>query len=54
MECLGHACLDWFGSISRRLLSERTELLTLRGDSIELLAHMRSRQFDKLRRGLHT
>jgi hypothetical protein len=27
IERLGHACLDWFGSLSRYLLSERAKLL---------------------------
>ena len=53
IDCLGHAyhCLS---GLSRYLLSERAELLILRGHDLELLAHLRGRQLDKFRRRLHT
>src|SRR4029077_8649954 len=54
IERLRHARLNWLGSLSRHLLSERAKLLVLRRKHVELLAHLRGRQFDKLRRGLHT
>jgi hypothetical protein len=54
IECLGHACLDWLGSLIHYLMSERAKLLILCGSDVELLAHVRGRQFDKFRRGLHT
>src|SRR5579862_906252 len=54
IECLGDACLDWLASLSRDLLNERAKLLILRGYDIELLAHLRCRQLNKLRRALHT
>ena len=52
--CLGHACLDWLGSLSRYLLSERAKLLIPRGNDFELFPHVRRRQLDEFRRGLHT
>ena len=54
IERLRHARLNWLGSLSRHLLSERAKLLVLRRKHVELLAHLRGGQFDKLRRGLHT
>jgi hypothetical protein len=39
VECLGDACLDWRGSLSRYLLSERAKLPILRGNDFELLAY---------------
>ena len=54
IDCLGHACLDRLSGLSRYLLSERAEFLILRGHDLELLAHLRGRQLDKLRWGLHT
>jgi hypothetical protein len=40
--------------LGRHLLGELRELLGLRGYRLELLARMRGRQLDKLRRGPHT
>lgn len=45
-------CLDSLGRLSRHLLSKRAELPALPRHDLELLAHLRGRQLDKLRRGL--
>ena len=41
------------GDLGRHLLGELRELLGLRGHRLELLACMRGRQVNELRRGLH-
>src|SRR5690349_1229846 len=54
IECLGRACRDCPSGLSRLLLSKRAELLVLPGHDLELLAHLRGRQDEKLRRRLRT
>ena len=54
IDCLGHPCFDRLSSLTRHLLSDCVEFLILRRHDLELLAHLRGRQLDKLRRRLHT
>ena len=44
----------FYSDLGRHLLGELRELLSLCGHCLELLARMRGRQLDKLRRGLRT
>jgi hypothetical protein len=54
MGFLGVAVTPVFNSdLGRHLLGELRELLGLRGHRLELLARMRRRQLNELRRGLH-
>ena len=47
---LGDALLDRVADLNHHFLSECQKLLILRGDPVELLARMRSRKLDHLRR----